>query len=59
LVDATGKWILEKGQLTHVFAMTEEFLAGQLDMRSAHRGLVFPPGKSSGTFHLISKMVLK
>jgi hypothetical protein len=33
----TGKWVLEKGQLTHVFAMSKEFLAVQLDlpMRSA------------------------
>jgi hypothetical protein len=37
LVNVTGKWVLEKGQLTHVFAMSEEFLAVQLDlpMRSA------------------------
>ena len=36
----TGKWVLEKGQLTHVFAMSKEFLAVRLDlpMRSAHGG---------------------
>jgi hypothetical protein len=38
LVNVTGKWVLEKGQLTHVFAMCEEFIAVQLNlpMRSAH-----------------------
>ncbi len=32
LVNATGKWVPEKGQLTHVFAMTGEFLSGQLNL---------------------------
>jgi hypothetical protein len=30
LDSATGKWDLEKGQFAHVFAITGEFLAGQL-----------------------------
>jgi hypothetical protein len=30
--NATGKWVLEKGQLTHIFALSEEFLAGWLDL---------------------------
>ena len=40
MVNVTGKWVLEKGQLTHVFAMSKEFLAVRLDlpMRSAHGG---------------------
>ena len=46
----TGKWVLEKGQLTHVFAMSEEFLAVQLDlpMRSAHGGEFSSQVSSSG-----------
>jgi hypothetical protein len=50
LVNVTGKWVLEKGQLTHVFAMSEEFLAVQLDllMRSAHGGEFSSQVSSSG-----------
>jgi hypothetical protein len=42
-----------KSHLTHVFAMTGG-ISRRSARRSAHRGLVFPPGKSLGTFHLIS-----